>query len=559
MEHKEENKICQNCKNSFTIEPDDFSFYEKVKVPPPTFCPECRRQRRLTWRTEFNFYNRKCDMCERDIISSYPARSTLKVYCNKCWWSDNWDPKSYERDIDWGKSFFDQLQELRESVPVLSLINDNNVGSINCEYTQNFVLSKNCYMCMVAWHWDDCMYSCYGADARNCVDCMGLFGSCENCYESIFIEKCYGCKFVYQSTSMVNSSFCFDCRNCDDCFMCTGLRNKKFYFKNKKYSEEEYKEIVSNYAIHTYTGQQKAIEEFRKFKLENIHPYAFLKNCTSCTGGYLFNSKNSQNSYNARNLEDCYCVDTGDTMKECRDISVGGEAELCYEGVTPDNSHDTAFTNYTWKSSSCYYCDFCQSCNDCFGCVSLKKGEYCILNKQYSKAEYLEIKNKLIEHMKSNGEWGEFFRARDSFFGYNETIANFHFPLSKEQALREGYKWQDSLQITTGKETLDISAIEDDINNISDSIINETIACTSCSRNYRITENELLFYRKMNIPLPRNCFFCRLNNRFNFRNPSKLWHRSCMKEGCNNEFETSYAPERPEIVYCEKCYQQEVI
>jgi len=25
-----------------------------------------------------------------------------------------------------------------------------------------------------------------------------------------------------------------------------------------------------------------------------------------------------------------------------------------------------------------------------------------------------------------------------------------------------------------------------------------------------------------------------------------------------NEFETAYAPDRPEIVYCEKCYQQEV-
>ncbi len=27
---------------------------------------------------------------------------------------------------------------------------------------------------------------------------------------------------------------------------------------------------------------------------------------------------------------------------------------------------------------------------------------------------------------------------------------------------------------------------------------------------------------------------------------------------CPNEFETSYAPDRPEIIYCEKCYQQEV-
>jgi RNA polymerase subunit RPABC4/transcription elongation factor Spt4 len=38
-----ETKNCQNCKKDFNIEPDDFSFYEKMKVPVPTWCPECRR------------------------------------------------------------------------------------------------------------------------------------------------------------------------------------------------------------------------------------------------------------------------------------------------------------------------------------------------------------------------------------------------------------------------------------------------------------------------------------------------------------------------------------
>ena len=50
------------------------------------------------------------------------------------------------------------------------------------------------------------------------------------------------------------------------------------------------------------------------------------------------------------------------------------------------------------------------------------------------------------------------------------------------------------------------------------------------------------------------------------RNPMKLWHRTCMCDKnhlnhtgkCTNEFETSYSPDRPEIIYCEQCYQQEV-
>ena len=31
---KQETTSCQNCKNQFTIEPDDFQFYEKIKFPP---------------------------------------------------------------------------------------------------------------------------------------------------------------------------------------------------------------------------------------------------------------------------------------------------------------------------------------------------------------------------------------------------------------------------------------------------------------------------------------------------------------------------------------------
>ncbi len=57
-----------------------------------------------------------------------------------------------------------------------------------------------------------------------------------------------------------------------------------------------------------------------------------------------------------------------------------------------------------------------------------------------------------------------------------------------------------------------------------------------------------------------------------------MWHRKCQCAGaksengvyantskhdhgdnhCPNEFETSYAPGRPEIVYCEQCYNSEV-
>ena len=78
--------------------------------------------------------------------------------------------------------------------------------------------------------------------------------------------------------------------------------------------------------------------------------------------------------------------------------------------------------------------------------------------------------------------------------------------------------------------------------------------------------HELSFYKKMNLPLPHLCPNCRHYQRLKQRNPLKLWHRQCMcdktnhdhEDKCVTEFETSYTPNKPEIIYCEKCYQQEV-
>ena len=102
-----------------------------------------------------------------------------------------------------------------------------------------------------------------------------------------------------------------------------------------------------------------------------------------------------------------------------------------------------------------------------------------------------------------------------------------------------------------------------------------------CTTAFKIIKSELDFYRKMNLPLPRLCPNCRHYQRIKQRNPLKLWHRKCMCNGstsspnnnstihqynntvihthgnepCPNEFETTYSPDRPEIVYCEACYQ----
>jgi len=224
----------------------------------------------------------------------------------------------------------------------------------------------------------------------------------------------------------------------------------------------------------------------------------------------------------------------------------------------------------SWDDVDCSYCDLCFTSNDLFGCIGIRSKKYCILNRQYSKEEYIELKNKIINQMKENGEWGEYVPASISMFSYNESVAQEYFPLSREEALSKGYKWYDRPK-REYKITKNYNDLPETIEEIDDSIVDEIIQCksqlsqneiesnTECTTAFKITKEELILYRKIGVPIREKCFTCRRQDRFALRSPRKLWHRLCMKEGCTNEFETSYAPERPEIVYCESCYQQEVV
>ena len=162
---------------------------------------------------------------------------------------------------------------------------------------------------------------------------------------------------------------------------------------------------------------------------------------------------------------------------------------------------------------------------------------------------------KIIEHMMSTGEWGEFFPMNIAPYSYNETAAQEYFPLSEEEIRSRKLGFQKHLPFTMGKETVANEDIPWNIEEVPDSICNEVLACEVTGRNYRITKQELLMYRAMKLPIPRVHYYERHQKRMSLRNPRKLWKRECMK--CKSGIETSYAPERPEIVYCESCYLKE--
>ena len=253
------------------------------------------------------------------------------------------------------------------------------------------------------------------------------------------------------------------------------------------------------------------------------------------------------------------------------------------------NNANCAFGVIVWYSNN-VQCGFnCQSSRDLFGCVGLRNKQYCILNRQYTKEEYEALVPKVIAHMNAmpyvdrvgrEYRYGEFFPAELSPYAYNEAVTQDYFPLSQSAAQELGFSWRErepsQYTITVRSEQTPRSIAE-----VGDAMLKEVIGCAHegkceepCTTAFRITPDELAFYRRLNLPLPRLCPKCRHYERLKLRNPLKLWHRKCMcgtgiikntathqhaDAPCSNEFETTFAPERSETVYCEACYNAEVV
>ena len=566
-----ETKTCQNCKNNFTIEPDDFSFYEKIKVPPPTWCFECRTARRIQFRNERSLYHFNCGLCGEKGITMYSSDNKFPIYCIKCWYSDKWDSLKYGQEYNFSENFFEQVKKLNDRVPRPNLFIRSCLDS---EYGNIIGESKNVYLSFSVNNSENIYFSKSIDMSKDIFDCLSIADS-NQCYEMVMGGNNYNCKYLVLSKNCLDSYFLFDCVNCQNCFLSAGLRNKKYIIENKQYSKEDYYEIIKKIDFGSYQIIKDITIKIKKIIDKFPHRYAQITKSVNSTGDELINAKNAKNSFDAYNIENTKNIFRCFAVKDSYEGNNIANSELVYEfsGGGADGSYNLLFSNNGLKNlRNVLYSDFCASSSSLFGCSSLSSKQYCILNKQYTKEQYEELVGKIIKHMSDMPyidqkgrvyKYGEFFPSELSPFCYNETIAQEYFPLTKEEAISQGYRWKDKEERNY---SIDIynKDIPDNITDVTDDITDKIIECAhkdcnhQCTEAFKIIPEELQFYRRMNLPLPRLCPNCRHYERLSQRNPLKLWHRTCMKEGCNNEFETSYAPERPEIIYCEKCYQAEV-
>ncbi|MDP2630854.1 MAG: hypothetical protein Q8P56_05625 [Candidatus Uhrbacteria bacterium] len=557
-------KQCAQCKKEFEITDSDREFYARLYVPAPSHCPDCRQQRRLAIRNERTFFARTCDKCGKSIISYFSAEKPHTVYCPECWYGDTWDAFQYGKDFDSSRGFFEQFKELYEKVPTLSL---DVVNCTDSEYVSYCGDDKRCYLDIAGEANQDCYYCKFVKYSRNCVDCSFVYNAELN-YECVNCHRIYGSTFLNKCQDSNTCHFCYDCRNCQDCFGCWNMRNKQYCIFNEQYSKEEYEKRVAQLNRGSCAALEQLKKDFQAHSRDAINRFALLVNCQDCTGDDLNHCKNAQDSFDVTKAEDSKWLYDVLDAKDCYDLNFSlYEPQSSIELISTLNMAQSGFCNASHFCIEVWYSDKCNNSQNLFGCSGLNRQKFCILNKQYSQSEYDALRKKIIERMKESGEWGEYFPVGTSGFGYNETVAQEYFPLTKEECLRLGWPWLDAMPGTKGKETVATDMIPDTIEEVGEDFSKSILACSTCLRNYKIIPQELSFYRKMSIPIPRQCPNCRHAVRNTQAGVRHLWQRRCMcekadhdhAEQCPAQFETTFAPQRPELVYCESCYQKEII
>lgn len=140
--------------------------------------------------------------------------------------------------------------------------------------------------------------------------------------------------------------------------------------------------------------------------------------------------------------------------------------------------------------------------------------------------------------MKKTGEWGDGFLPSFTRYAYNETVAQQYYPLTKEAAEKLGYRWHEENQEKP------------------DGTLENVVICEVSGKAFRLTKQELEFYKKLELPLPTKHPEVRMKERDLQRTPRTIWQRNC--DSCGMAMQTTYSPDRPEKVYCEACYLKTV-
>lgn len=425
-------------------------------------------------------------------------------------------------------------------------------------------------MCFFGGISENCMYCTWflmDKDSSDLFHCNNL----ELCYECSYCNKCYDLNFGYFCTNCRNSWFLVDCKDCQDCFGCSNLKHKRYCWFNEEVGEKEFKKRLNAVELSDF----EVLEKYKKKFAEEVLPKASFQALDidqyseDCEGHHIWSSKNCVECFDVQDSEDLkYSRDVAAKFRDSHDVAYTGlDAEMCYEqiagGEKIQNARFNLFSGFT--SLNIDYCDYCGVLENCFGCVGLRKKKFCILNKQYSESDYWKLLDRIKCDMLDRKEYGEFPPFAYATHPYIDSCATEDFDLDQkefEDILKKDNEYFDierksllGYGTPNNKNNSDAHNFAGDEDLWSDEkILNTTFACEETGQPFKIQKQELEFYKKKGLPLPRLHPETRHRNRFEWRGDRKILDGKC--GDCGKTVKTIYPPDFTGKVCCDECYSK---
>ncbi len=444
-----------------------------------------------------------------NLISKFPPWERVQVISIDAFNSsrDRLIEKSNNYNLD--ESFLKNFQNLFQNIQLPALF--HYWITSNCDFSEVAFASQNCYLSNII-----------------IKDCENIFYSfmtrmnCHNIYNSFYTENnstnIYNCRGTINSYKIFYSSFIKDSTNiyfssnltwCQECLFCDDLQNVKYYIRNKALKKEEYVE-----------EKRKILSEKSNFEwwYEKQNKTGKSYNNTNVSWNYILESENVENGYYTTNTKNSRNILFAGSPAWCENFydawPAGGNWWTDFYAVAGawDWSQNLYCCAQIWSSSNMFYCYYMEGCSYCLGCIGLTNKSYCILNKQYSKADWEIVSSQIFESMEQDWTLWEFFPWEINPYYLNDTVAGILWDFSKQEAQKKGYMWRDEeikVDIPEWVEIIKVSELDDFewFNTSWEWKINpeilEKVIVDKSGNYYKIVQMEYDFLIKHWLPLPR--------------------------------------------------------
>ena len=563
-------RTCKYCWEDFPLYDLEKKILKRHWFKDTEICAFCNFRMQWGYFNDKNLYHRKDDFSGENIISIHHPEFPWKVMEVKKYIKKISDDLWLEYWLDIWENIIEDYKKLNMWFPRASRLVYPWVE--NSEYSSHIWWWKNLYLTYCAFmDVEDIYYS-----LRVIWTCQDVYNSynivdtCSNIYSSAVISKSYDIFYSYNVVNSQNIWFWKDMNNCQDCIFSCNEVNSRYKVFNTQYTKEEYEKIKLDIMTRIKDPKQFdfLVKKYEDFLEENyIGQGVNINRCEQVTWEATFDSKNTINSFGCNAMEDCINVwnwwDNADDHN--KNIINSSEFGTDCENVIWSYSFGCGIYNVFFSSTiqsnskNIYYCDDIETCEEMMFCIGLKKKKYCILNKQYTKDQYFELKEKIIKNLQEKWLWWEAITWDISDFAYNDSMAYDYFQIHKviyanwrEQIINKNVngvvtvlsddfisdaildlwwnekiniKWRTKdVEVNVPKWMISIHANDlPKIDKVDKSILEKAIICEETGRPFRIVKRELEFLKKKWLPLPRIHHSRRIEKLLSIRPTGKLY------------------------------------